>query len=101
MSNAIRIRRGFRDEAVEEGALISTNNESISSFARSIPTLLRKSLSNFHQIHALLPSIDFFDERLQVTGAEHFDDTLDSMIWGECRGLDVSCLAGSFVMTNK
>lgn len=36
-------------------------------------TLLGKVLSDFHQVHALLTTIDFVDERLQVTSTEHCD----------------------------
>ena len=40
-----------------------------------VRTLLSKVLSDFHQIYALLSTIDLLDQCLQITGAEHGNQT--------------------------
>jgi hypothetical protein len=55
-----------------------------------LQTLL-EILSDFHQIHALLSRIDLLDERLQVTGAEHFDDNRNLLIFWKFVALGMYC----------
>lgn len=76
MSKAIRIRRVFLEGAEDEEEFVSI---ALSIFTID-RTLLRKVLSNFDQIHALLTSIDLLNECKQVTSAEHLDDTRLQMI---------------------
>jgi hypothetical protein len=55
----------------------------IDFFARTLLTLLGEILSDFDEVHALLSSVDLLDERLQITRAEHVDDTRSLLIFGK------------------
>lgn len=79
MSRATRIRRGFRVGAESDNYKIQLSIFLCFNVPSIKITLLGKVLSDFHQVHALLTTIDLIDERLQVTSAEHCDDDVLSM----------------------
>jgi hypothetical protein len=92
MSSATRMRReGLRDGAADGNRsheLVESYRFSFCAIDVRVRTLLSEILSNFHQVHTLLSRIDLLEEGLQVTGAEHADDTWNLLIFGNL-SLDV------------